>query len=187
MKSEEEILFNDFYLRYYLKIQHVAYSYLFDTESANSVAQECFLKLWDRRGAIDPEKEVYGYLLVMTKNLCINILKRRITEKKYKEFSNYRLQSEINLLSLSNNTSGKLIEKEISTLLANAIKMMPDKVRSTFILSRSGNLKQKEIADLQGVALRTVESRLKTAMEILKKAFKDYFIWLLCFISDLTG
>lgn len=185
MKSKEEILFNQFYLKYYLKIQHVAYSYLFDIESAKNVAQEVFLKLWDKREIIDPQREVYGYLLILTKNACINVLKRRLTEKKYKEFSNYRLQAEINLLSLSNKTSEKIIEKEISTLLENAIKMMPEKVRSTFILSRSGDLKQKEIANIQGIALRTVESRLRTAMDILKKVFKDYLILLMCFFAEL--
>ncbi|OFY38392.1 MAG: hypothetical protein A2X18_02675 [Bacteroidetes bacterium GWF2_40_14] len=187
MRSDEDIFFNQLYLKYYPKIQHVAYSYLFDMESAKGVAQEVFLKLWDKREIIDPEKGVYGYLLITTKNLCINILKRRVTEKKFMDFSNYKLQAEINMLSLSNNTSGKLIEKEISTLLDNAIKVMPDKVRSTFILSRSGKLKQKEIADLQGVSLRTVETRLKTAMEILKKAFKDYFIWFISFFAELFG
>ncbi|MCK9628528.1 MAG: RNA polymerase sigma-70 factor [Bacteroidales bacterium] len=185
MKSKEEILFNQFYLKYYLKIQHVAYSYLFDIESAKNVAQEVFLKLWDKRDIIDPQREVYGYLLILTKNACINILKRRLTEKKYKEFSNYRLQAEINLLSLSNKASEKIIEKEISTLLESAIKMMPEKVRSTFILSRSGDLKQKEIAEIQGIALRTVESRLKTAMEILKRVFKDYLILIMCFFAEL--
>ncbi len=185
MKSKEEILFNQFYLKYYLKIQHVAYSYLFDMESAKNVAQEVFLKLWNNRGIIDPQREVYGYLLIMTKNACINILKRRLTEKKYHEFSNYRLQTEINFLALSSNTSDKIIEKEISILLENAIKTMPEKVRSTFILSQSSNLKQREIADIQGIALRTVESRLRTAMDILKKAFKDYLALLICFFAEL--
>ncbi|HBG23671.1 MAG: hypothetical protein A2X17_08865 [Bacteroidetes bacterium GWF2_41_61] len=187
MRSDDEKFFNQLYLKYYLKIQHIAYSYLFDMESAKGVAQEVFLKLWDKREIIDPEKGVYGYLLITTKNLCINILKRRITDNKFKDFSNYKLQAEINLLSLSNNTSDKLIEKEILTLLDNAMNIMPIKVRSTFILSRSGNLKQKEIADIQGVALRTVESRLKTAMEILKKAFKDYFVMFISFFAQLCG
>ena len=184
MRSEEEIIFNQLYLKYFHKVQHVAYSYLFDTEQARGVAQEVFLKLWDKREQIDPDKEVYGYLITMTKNLCINILKRKVIEKKYKDFSNYKLQAEINLLSLSNNTTGKLIEKEISSLLDNALKMMPEKVRATFKLSRTGNLKQQEIADIQGIALRTVESRLKTSMEILRKVFKDYFIWIVCFIAE---
>ncbi len=187
MRSEEEVIFNQQYLKYFLKIQHIAYSYLFDTEGARGVAQEVFLKLWDKRQIIDPEKEVYGYLLTITKNLCINILKRRQTEKKYKDFTNYKLQTEINLLSLSNNTSGKLIEKEITTLLDNAMKMMPEKVRSTFLLSKSGNLKQKEIAEIQGISLRTVESRLKTSMGILKRVFKDYFILIVSFIAELIG
>ncbi len=187
MRSEEELLFNKHYLKYYLRIQHVAYSYLFDLESAKGVAQEVFLKLWDNRDIIDREKEVYGYLLIITKNLCINILKRRLTEKKYKNFTNFRLQSEISLMSLSNSTSGKLIEKEIANLLESAINLMPDKVRATFILSRSGKLKQKEIANIQGIALRTVESRLKTSMGILKKVFKDYFLWFICFVAELTG
>lgn len=185
--SEEEQIFSQYYLSYYLRIQHVAYSYLFDSESAKSVAQEVFLRLWDRRKSLDPEREVYGYLLTMTKNLCINILKRRLTKKKYMDFTNSKLQAEINLLTISSSTSGNLIEKEISILLNKAMKLMPDKVRATFVLSKSGKLKQKEIAEIQGIALRTVESRLKTSMDILKEVFKDYFMWLMFFIAELIG
>ncbi len=178
----ENKYFEEVYLKHFLRIRNFAYGYLFDMEEAKGVAQEVFLKLWDIRDTIDHEKEIGAFLLVITRNMCLNILKKRTIEKKYLDYGSYQLQSEINYLSLADSTSSSLIEKEIVQTLEGAIGKMTEKVRSTFLLSRVNNLKQQEIANIQGIALRTVESRLKIALGLLRKSLKDYLSWVV-FIS----
>lgn len=184
ISNNENKYFEEIYLKHLPRVTNFAYGYLFDMDQAKSVAQEVFIKLWDKRETIDPEKEIGAFLLVITRNMCLNILKRRTIERKYMEYGSYQMQSEINYLSLADSASGSLIEKEIGAQIEIALAKMTDKVRSTFLLSRTNNLKQQEIADLQGVALRTIESRLKTAVDLLKKALKDYLAWIVFFSVD---
>ena len=177
--------FEEIYLKHLLRVRNFAYGYLFDMEQAKGVAQEVFLKLWDIRDTIDPQKEIGAFLLVITRNMCLNILKRRTIERKYIDHGAYQMQSEINYLSLADSTSGSLIEKELSAQIEKTLGSMTEKVRSTFLLSRANNLKQQEIADMQGIALRTVESRLKIAVELLKKSLKEYLLWIIFISVDL--
>jgi Sigma-70, region 4. len=51
---------------------------------------------------------------------------------------------------------------------------MKDKVRRTFLLSRGKGLKNKEIAEIEGVAESTIEARMSHALLIMRKMFKDY-------------
>lgn len=157
--------FEEVYLKHLPRVRNFAYGYLQDMEQSKEVAQEVFLKLWDIRETINPDKEIGSFLLVITRNICLNILKRRTIERKYLDHRTYQIQSEINYLSLSESSSASLIEKELSKELESTIGKMTEKVRSTFLLSRANNLKQQEIADMQGIALRTVESRLKAAVD----------------------
>lgn len=190
MALEKDSFFEKSYLQHFPKVQHIAYSYLHDSESASNVAQEVFMSVWETRGKFTGEKDLLGYLIILTRNRCLNILKKRITEEKYKSYSSSLLLDQINYQALSNNTTSRIFEKEVSRILSETLNKMPENVRSTFLLSRSSNLKQHEIARIQGIALRTVEGRLKKALTILKKSLEDYIIIIILFsitiISGLT-
>ncbi|MFA5849379.1 MAG: RNA polymerase sigma-70 factor [Bacteroidales bacterium] len=174
MTLERDSFFDKAYLQYFPKVQHFAYSYLNDNEGANSVAQEVFMSVWEDKDKFSQAQDILGYLIVLTRNRCLNILRRRVIEEKFKSNRSKQLLDQINYQALSNNIVSNILEKEVSTIVTSTLNKMPDKVKATFLLSRSGNLKQHEIARLQGVALRTVESRLKKAVTILKKSLKDY-------------
>ena len=176
MALERNSFFEKAYLQYFPKVQHFAYSYLNDNESANSVAQEVFMSVWEDRAKFSEEKDILGYLIVITRNRCLNILKRRTIEEKFRGNRSRQLLDQINYQALSDNVVSGLLEKEVGTILSDTLNKMPVKVKATFLLSRSGNLKQYEIARLQGIALRTVESRLKKAISILKTSLKDYLV-----------
>ena len=60
---------------------------------------------------------------------------------------------------------------------------MPQKVRETFVLSRKKGFKNKEIAQIQQINIRTVEIRISQAYRILRKQLKDYLplaLWFFC-------
>lgn len=188
MALEKESFFEKSYLQHFPKVQHIADSYLHDSESARNVAQEVFMSVWETRSKFTGEKDLLGYLIVLTRNRCLNILKKRTTEEKYKNYNSSLLLDQINYQALSNNITSRIFEKEVSKILSDTLNSMPENVKSTFLLSRSTNLKQHEIAKLQGIALRTVESRLKKALAILKKSLKDYIIIIILFsITIIRG
>lgn len=170
--------FEQVYTTHLHKIEFYANSFLQDAELARGVTQDVFLKLWDKRESFNWDKEILPLLLTMTKNECLNILKRNQLKLQHGNWLKYASnQFMINALSKQNQV--EIYSKEVQSLINKAIDTMPPKVRTTFLLSRNENLKNREIADIQGIGLSTVEYRLSCAFKILRKYLKDYIYFLL--------
>ena len=85
------------------------------------------------------------------------------------------------IASLEKSSQVDIYGKEVQLLINKAIEAMPPKVRKTYLQSRVEKLKNKEIAQLQGIGLSTVEFRLACAMRIMRRYLKDYIYFLLWF------
>ena len=53
--------------------------------------------------------------------------------------------------------------------IRSAIDSLPDEIRETFLLNRHQGLKYAEIAEVLGVSVKTVESRVSRALEHLRR------------------
>ena len=175
--DSKEKIFDELYLEHLKKIEYFSYSYLQDWEEAKEVAQDVFLKLWNRREMLSSEKEFFPYLFVLAKNESLNILRKRKAKANYADWCK---NAELNF-----NISA-IFSKEVQDLINKAIQNMPPKVRETFLLSRNANLKNREIAVVQSIGLSTVEARLTKAYIILRKYLKDYLPVLLWIFPTIT-
>jgi RNA polymerase sigma factor (sigma-70 family) len=53
--------------------------------------------------------------------------------------------------------------------VVNALREMPERTRTIFILFRLENMKQREIADMLGISVRTVEQHVIRASAWLRE------------------
>ena len=172
-RTEEEI-YQQVYDSSFRKVKTYIYSFLKDNEEAENVAHDTFMSLWENKDKMKWNANLNPWLFSVAKNKCLNILKHRIHSNGYirntvKEKSDY-----LNYLALQAPAPIKLYEKEVESLLGQAIEKMTPKVRSAFILSRIRGLKHNEIAEGSNISSRTVEARIKSAMIIIRQTFKDY-------------
>ncbi len=172
---EYKKIFEEVYSMHLHKVQFYAFNYIHDWDGARSIANEVFTAIWVERGKIDFRRDMLPYLMVVTKNKCLNFLKKQKSEREYINYSGGKItESELNYMSLEHPSSTSLYTKEINKIFEESIVMMPEKIKNTFCLSRFGNLKYEEIAKLHGVTVKTVEYRISAALRILRKKFKDY-------------
>ncbi|MEG2849726.1 MAG: sigma-70 family RNA polymerase sigma factor, partial [Bacteroidales bacterium] len=123
---------------------------------------------------INCNENIAPWLFSVAKNKCLNILKKRIHNNNYLQFNVKEKRDYINYLSAQSEAPIKIYEKEVEVLLCKAVEKMTPKVRTTFMLSRMQGMKYSEIAKADNISNRTVEARIKLAMLILRKTFKDY-------------
>lgn len=176
METLEEINYNkrfeEFYNTYLYNVQFFAYKYIGDRTEANSMAQDAFTVLWEKRYEIDYTKDVLPFLLTVTKHKCLNLKKR---EKYYQGFMEHNAYaSELSCATSHKLTTSGIYLKELEGILTTSIRAMSDKVRETYLLSKVHHLKNREIAVEQSIGLSTVEFRLTCAYKILRKNFDDY-------------
>jgi RNA polymerase sigma-70 factor, ECF subfamily len=173
--KNRETLFEEMYISYLHKVQFFAYSYLHDFEKAKCLAQEVFISVLENEDGIDFERDPLPYLLTLTKNRCLNIIRKHKVEKRFQDFSksNYDAES-LNYLSLVDSSATKLYSKEIQDILSATMSKLPESIKLTFFLNRFKDMKYKEIAQMQGVSVKTIEYRIMVALKILRVKFKDY-------------
>lgn len=85
----------------------------------------------------------------------------------------------LNLITLEDSSSEKLMYKELSGILRNTINGMSPAIRETFLLCREEELSYKEVAQRLGVSVKTVEYRVSKALVLLRDALRDYLPLLL--------
>lgn len=160
MKREE---FKDIFDTHFTGVRNYIYYRSGDQELATDVAQETFMKLWEKQ----PESlngSMKALLFKIAGDIFISQLRKRNVAMKY---SAKAVDEE-----LSESPYELLKYKELLQNYEQALENLPDKQRTVFLLSRMDGLKYYEIADNLGVSVKAVEKRMKNALEYLRKAIR---------------
>ncbi|HTM99246.1 MAG TPA: sigma-70 family RNA polymerase sigma factor [Pedobacter sp.] len=129
------------------------------------VLQELFLKIWDNRAQIDPEKSFKSYLFKIAVNL-VNDYYRKAARDKMMRDKMMVLSTEI-----YTHIEEQVFRRENIELLHEAIDLMPPQRKRVFTLFKLEGKSYKEIEELLGVNEKTINSHLYQANRFLKKYF----------------
>ena len=82
------------------------------------------------------------------------------------------------------NTSGKLMMRELKEKIQAAMNELPEQCRTIFQMSRFEGLKYQEIADEMGLSVKTVENQMGKALKLMRVKLVEFLPLLL--LSLLT-
>lgn len=148
---------------------------------AEEIVQSVFVKVWENRKSLNPDKSFGAYLCTIAKNQLVNIYQHRMLEDIYQEKTRKYEPIE--------NTTDKevdyhLLEEYINSL----IDQLPPARREIFILSRHNMLTNKEIAAKLKLSENTVESQLTKALSFMRNRINQHYglsvSLLLCLLID---
>ena len=94
----------------------------------------------------DDTKDPLPYLYTISRNKCITYLRRRTVANTYVKYTTEQKKDYLNLVLLKNESQTDIYDSDIRGLLQKALRRMPTKVRDTYILSRTKELKNHELA-----------------------------------------
>lgn len=138
-------------------------SYIFyrcsDKELATDIAQDCFLKLWEKKDKIEPTR-VGGLLFKMASDLFINDYQHK--KRTQKIFENIRFDHDD--YSPEEIMSFEQLQEKYDSL----IEKMPDNQRVVFLMSRIEGLQYREIGERIGLSVKAVEKRMGNALKYLR-------------------
>lgn len=132
-----------------------------DTQQADDIVQEAYIKLWNNCAKVIFEK-AKSYLYTVANNHFLNDVahKKVVLDHQKKNTSSDK----------DNETPHFLLEEEeFHTKLKKVIANLPEKQREVFLLSRIDKKKYAEIADIVGVSVKAVEKRMSKALLTLKE------------------
>ena len=82
----------------------------------------------------------------------------------------------------NNEVIRRIEDRELRKEIYNAINELPDKCKEVFKLSYLHEMKNKEIADVLGISLRTVEAHMYKALKYLRSRLDPLWIILFLFL-----
>jgi len=185
-KSVNEQYIEKIYVTHYWRAVNYANQFLRDKELSREMAQDAFISLWEKRESLDLNNNVEYYLLSTVRNKVFNHLRHKQRRAKHMG-EELPVSDRLNLITLSDFSSERLLYSELSSILRNTLNEMTPSIRETFLLCREEELSYKEIADKLGVSVKSVEYRISKALAILREALGDYLPLLLpmIFFRDL--
>ncbi len=141
-------------------------------EIATDIAQDTFLRLWEKQITVDPKK-VKGLLFKIAGDLYITHYRKE--KVAFNFFATFQPNHK------STTPEDEINFQELKNAYDTALKSMPEKQRTVFLMNRIDDLKYKEIANQLGLSVKAIEKRMSQALDHLKIHLKDKISGLILF------
>ena len=154
--------------KYYVSLCRYVNTLIEDEVSAADIVQDIFIYFWEHRQEIVITDSVRSYLFTSCRYKALNHFR---DNRKYIRFEQEQHDMVYEDLSVETDDLHRLIEE--------AVMSLPEKCGKIFRLSRDEDLSYKEIAQREGVAVKTVEAQIHTAIIRLRKYLTNhlYLFW----------
>ena len=170
MKKEEfKILFD----AYFEDVRRYVLYRSGDEDIATDIAQDTFMRVWEKQMIVDP-KRAKGLLFKIAGDFFISQYRRKQVATNF--------LNAFEPINKSLTPEDEINFQELKNAYDAALKSMPEKQRTVFLMNRIDELKYKEIADQLGLSVKAIEKRMSQALEHLKVNLKDKISSLILFM-----
>ena len=181
-KAGNEIAFELIFHRTKGKLKGFLLKVLPCGEDAESILQEIYLKLWSHRKSIKADQNFETYLYAITRNLVVDVMRKRFHKQKYLEELYCHLK-EGNENALD--TLAKVEYSELERKIFELIEKLPEKRQVIFKLNKIDGLTYKEIAIMLSISENTVDSQMRQSLAFLRTEMKHFLsLMLLIYLGN---
>lgn len=153
-----------FFLKYYNTL--CAYGNQFVSQiDSEEIVQDVMVMLWEKRKQIDSDGNPLGYLFRSVKNRC---LKKLIRDQLHASINNELYDS------VGVNDPDFYVAEELSAKIEASLSKMPESYREAFEMNRYKKMTYQQIADELNISSKTVDYRIRKALQQLRTDLKDY-------------
>jgi len=180
IKRDDNGAYEMVFREYYRPMTAYAFRFLSNLSDSESIVQDVFLRLWQKRRAIMITSSLQHYLFRSVKNQCINHIEHEKIKTGYQAFviKNETDRSEY---------SEFFLEFGLKRKIEAAIAALPEKRQEIFRLAREEGLKYREIADRLEISVKTVETQMTLALKQLRESLKEYKNLVMFFLCTVRG
>ena len=158
----EEPVYMDIYKLHVVSVRNFLFYKLGDLEKARDFTQESFLRLWTNCNKVSFES-AKSYLFSIANRLFLDHYAHRKVVLRFEK------QSNATEASRQLNPEYLYQEADFKERLEQAISSLPEKERVVFLCSRIDKMKNREIADVLDISIKTVEKRISQALIHVKE------------------
>lgn len=168
--------FEKIYREFHLLVFNVALNYLQNTEDAEEVTQDVFVKISNSLDNFNQKSSHKTWIYRITINQCLDFLKQKNSQKRFFIFGK-KSQNEQEYLNTSTfEHPGILLEnQEDAALLFAVFNTLTENQKTAFLLSKLDGLSNPEIAEIMQLSISSVESLIFRAKASLQQKLAEKF------------
>ena len=187
MRRAEAALLQDFDAlteRYQKPLFNFIYQYVGDYEEADDLTQETFVSAYKARDTFRGESKVNTWLYRIAQNHCKNRLKQRGRQREMEgpsldagiagEDSDGGLGGTRDIADWSASPSRVLEQKELGALINRAVESLAPEYKVVLLLREMEGLAYTEIAQVTGLTMEAVKTRLNRARAMVRQKVEPY-------------
>jgi len=136
-----------------------------DQHACEDIAQDVFFIAYKKLGSFDPARSSFStWLFTIARNKSVNEIKKKKTlpVENLPENENSPCPGNV------------LVQEEFFIQLDQALEKLPSKQRRAFILAEFESLPYEQIAQIEGVKIGTIKSRINRAKKKLRVILKNF-------------
>lgn len=163
LREGNQSAFEALYKKYSLTLYANILRMVNDPEVADDLLQDLFIKIWEKRAEINPEKSFKGYLFTCSRFLVLNFLRHISVERQVENYLSYT-RSE-----LHNPVEEAVFFKETDSILKQTLDKLPPQRQKIYALCKIEGLTYAEVATTLGISVTTVQDHIVKANKFIKE------------------
>src|SRR4030042_1740590 len=172
-KRGDKSAFEEIVLRYQNRIYNLCIYMLGNIHEAEDVAQDTFIKAYQNLNKFKPDSSLHTWLYRIAVNTCIDYKRKPFFESLFKS-SKEGDEFVADHPSYSPSPERLYESEQIGKAIHLALGRLSEKLRTVIVLKEIEGLSYGEIAEVLGVSIGTVKSRISRAREELKELLKKF-------------
>ncbi|MFC0561692.1 sigma-70 family RNA polymerase sigma factor [Halalkalibacter alkalisediminis] len=171
-KKEKDILLEKLMVEYGNELFRLTFTYVKDKELAKDLVQNTFIKCYENLETFRNDSKIKTWLY----RIAINECKDHFRSWQYKKVQVNNLLGVYKGLSVPS-FENKIIQKSNALNIKEVVFSLPKKYSEIINLYYFSSLKIEEIADVTGLQVNTVKTRLRRAKQKLKNKVGEVEIY----------
>jgi len=159
-RNDDTFAYKELFVSFYGPLLRFAITMVKSKEQAEEVVSDVFINIWEKRKRINSISNLKVYLFIAVKNTSLNYLSRQ-----NKTLTDDVDQAGIEFKSIYFDPEQLMVTAEMVARIKAAIEQLPPKCKLIFKLIKEEELKYRDVADILGVSVKTVESQITIALK----------------------
>jgi RNA polymerase sigma-70 factor (ECF subfamily) len=168
-KSGDREAFGAIVQKYMKPAYYVALGYVGTPDDALDISQDAFVNAFRHIKRFDSSKKFFPWFYSILKNLCMNHLTRVRRRREDSIDAMAEEEGEVRIPLETASPEQDAARREMGRKIGTALLQLRPKEREIIILQHFQDYSYQEIADLLGIPIGTVMSRLYSARRALRK------------------
>lgn len=164
----DEVAFAELLKKYLKPLYNFSYQMVRDTNVAEDITQEAFIKIWKNLRHFDTTKNFKNWAYLITRRTAIDYLKK----KKTLPFSFFEDEEGNNILDDKADekmlVEDILYHQETANRLDDFLAKLPENYRTLLVLRYKEDWDLKEVAEIMDLPYNTVKSQHRRALRKLR-------------------